>query len=1706
MCLAAILTFSLFDSQNACSQLTTTLKLNVSLRSKRYNMECNTRVEFKITFTDGTTNEFTMQIPDRDFEDGETYTFPVKQLTYTKTIRSIEAHGIHRDKTSIIFSECQTRGNAFKTANITSSAPCVEGTITDFLGEYDSGSLIKYSISISGLPLTYSLNGTNLSNQIAYILNSKNIRLSAPAGCNPSDCFWQYSTSSSSTWQGFPSNLQGQSEIEFNGNDLFSDFASLVGQTQVRVRLDYGCGQSEILTLTPYLVGPEIVTAEGIKTSCGSENNGKIKVQYSRDLYENETINFSVTEQSSSDSYSYHYGWNDPNLDKDLTNREVTIKGLSIGTYKVRITGYLNGDSLVVYSDDSESFVFNGIVIEKGGEPVVIESISTNDLSCKGGNTGSIIVSASGGSGNYTVRLLNYNNTKIIAESELFGSSETGVINSLSAGDYNVIVIDDNGCESDYVGADIFEPDNFFLITNTEYELASYDENGDDENNGSATVDVSPDMGDYTYIWRENDENGEIIEIRTTPFNSYTLENINSGTYFVSVTNAGGCEVTTKITIPRAPAISISIRQTGNILCSGDNTGELSATVSGGRPPLSFQWYKIDEYTDESVAVGDNNLVISNITAGKYQLKVTDSGNSRTLSDIVYQTEENPIIVTFKTQTLHCRGDQNGFLEATISGGTPPYNYAWYNGSTNLRMEDLPAGHYPFRVTDALGCFKEVVGIVSEPDPLDVQANIKTPTCFGMSDGKISLQINGGNAPYTIKWDSGETTDVISGLTKGNYSVTVSENNGCETIYKTFILDEPNELQASIYEYIPISYFEKKDGKFAIRISGGSAPYTVSCRMNGARIISPESSQMQDDGSYIYWYTKIAPGEYAISAKDNSNCSAEITISVPEAPKLSVTINKIQAISCNGVSDGELLAEVSGGEAPYVYEWFSIEANKDVSIGNTASINNLAAGKYKIKITDKQKFTVTSPVYQLTEPDKISIIFDIVDVICYGGSTGSVKAKVSGGTGAYSYLWNTGETIDSISGKAIGAYRLTVIDDKGCSASEEAVIKSSNPFVINYIITRESCSGKNDASISLNISGSSAPYTYLWSNGSTASAIGNLTSGNYTVVISDVNGCSIDTTFTVAAIPDISAVENGSKRPLGFGYSDGILRVEIIGGTSPYFVRWTDEKDMELNSKLFVNEEYKFFTELPDIPAGNYLLYIEDANHCTGAFSFIMPETPKLEVEIEQTHIISCNGSNDGSIKALAEGGVPYETGLPYNFLWFRNGELYITETSVLSVLPSGEYYLKIIDANGIEAASNTLTLTEPDPLEISFSYSDIKCSRDATGWAEVTVSGGTPPYKYEWSNGNVGSKIDNIGRGKYMVWVHDANGCEISGVVSIIQSNAIEIKSELIEPTCFEGSDGQIKISLSGGEPPYSFHWEDGSTELIRKNLRKGTYTLTVSDITGCGYEVETYILGEPEKLVVDLGEDRELCCGQQAVVKATLSEPVKSFTWYDASSKKLYTGDEYTISEAGIYTVQAITAKGCVAYGQIKITTVDTEISSDFMVASKVPIHDDVYAVNISNPIPDKTEWILPESGDFEVVADSDDALVIKFHSYGVYVIGMKTYLDKCWAIEYKTVQVMDKIYIDDYQDADEPLLVSFSVNPNPSTGLFSVKIELKEESPVELYLVNSAGVLVARKSLSGQKEYTESFTAPSSENGTCILSLIAPNTKKALKVIIH
>ncbi len=1735
--------------QAGYSQNRYSLDITACFITSNHHMECETRMEYTIYGIENNSAEKILYSGtilvngEMGNNSSQTHHRDVQLRGYPTKIQIV---GYHQDNRSGRDGCGDTEGKGVGYIRFdTGDYLCSTKSATDFFGNYGgSNSYFKVDLRTIGLDdgIAVTLNG----NPIETLFESEKVKVEVPSGYHPSTYKWQYRIGDGSTGD-LPSSYQGLSSFEICSRDL-PGLQEVAGKQTVYLIFDAGCAGVYTKPLTVMSDAPSIVSVDASGHPLCKNDLGTITVQLSRALYPGEFVNFHLYDGDNPQDGSPVKLSIPRDQITTLGNNSYKVSGIPTNVLlSAAVKSYYENEEQTFYSDLTDKYCYKGFTVLPPPS-FTAEILVFSDPICVGGNDGTVTARAKGGSGLYKMKCVSVDDdTEIIESGELKSGKMT--VYGLKSGSYYVYVYDSNGCEIEggFLTFNLYDPENTVEVLGVvDYREPSVDENREDTPNGLLTAAIGKGESPYKVIWREGSGEGTVLhETTITGTDSEgrfvtSLENVVSGNYYLEVEDASGCRTGSILNLPQAPEIYVSLSVSSGVQCAADQDGSLDVTVDGGYGPYNLVWYKSFSRIGSEPDI-ESSSSRSGLGIGEYRVLATDSRGSRSWSNTVYIQELVRLNMSFEVQALKCRGDENGSLKVNVTGGAAPYTYEWFDSTTgdpvgngSNKLEGLGMGTYSVLITEASGCTGLSGERIIPPLALEVHHKVTPPSCNGMDNGVLEIGVAGGTAPYTILWED-STDGYRREVPVGKYTVSVTDRYGCETVRKEYEVKAPDPVSARIVRIKNLSAFGRNDGVMEVNVSGGTPDYQVVCMKSTDWSVKffPLKNTSLEDGSEQYEFGKLPEGTYVVEVKDKNfrtgdqylPCRTLLEgLKITSPPKLEVTASLLKPVACYGGNDGKIVAHAKGGtplagKLPYKYEWFRVEGTNKTGLPCSDSIYTEASkGRYHVRVTDENGVTAYTEI-TVDQPRQLQLRLETKDVICGNPNSGSVRSTVSGGESPYSYRWSNGDTVPHLLEVPKGRYSLTVTDKLGCSISLDTIVKNPTEVRFNPTIYTESCSGHHDASIYLMPEGGELPYTYDWSHGGNQMFADSLAPGTYTVTITDAKQCISDTTFVIPELPPITVSPDTLVQPRAFGYSDGRLIVGITGGYDPYRVIWSDQNNQVLLDDSARVDNGKAVTRLENLPTGTYSLRIEDSNYpkgssyrpdscgCLFEFSIFLPEPPKLEVTIAESHFISCYLSNDGEITAEATGGVPFEDGLPYRFTWYRDNLLLDDSGSELSGLGQGIYKLKITDANGIESWSNELSLMQPGLLEIETSAADLRCSRDQDGWVSVSVKGGTAPYTYEWSTGDTTPRVEGLPRGKYMVWVRDSRGCEQIGNVRIVKPDSMTVTATLVPPACYEGSDGEIHIQVSGGMAPYRYEWNTGHRSGSLSGLSKGTYTLAISDADECNHETFTYELSEPEYVAIDLGEDRTLCVGQTHEVVALCHEPAHSFNWISPQGSVVHQGEIHTLSDPGTYRVEAVTAKGCKASGEITISRDHREVAADFMVASKVPVNDNIYFVNITDPAPDSIVWLLPEEeAAYRVVSAGEDVLELIFSDYGEYVVGMQSYSGSCYETVYKTVKVMDKIDIEGYEDADGPMLRSFSVSPNPAVERFTAEIELGKNSPAVLLLIDSGtGRTLERRVLSKGHKFTETFELEGSAAGTCVLHLATPEVRSSVKVIV-
>jgi len=965
---------------------------------------------------------------------------------------------------------------------------------------------------------------------------------------------------------------------------------------------------------------------------------------------------------------------------------------------------------------------------------------------------------------------------------------------------------------------------------------------------GTATVNITNGFPPYTYFWS------------TVPAQTgITATNLGIGTYTVTVKNSKGCTSPTTTTITQPSPLAVNA-VASDITCFGSNNGTISITPTGGTAPYNY------------VCMPGNQTAvpITNLGLGTYTVTVTDAKNC-TLTTTHTINQPTQILTSFSIAPVSCFGKNDGIITSSTTGGVPPYTYSWNpTGVTSPNISGLTAGTYTLTVTDKLGCAMSSSTLINEPAILTTTITATNETCNELNDGTAIVTVTGGTPNYTYTWaPGGQKTASINNLVAGSYTVTVKDLKGC-TSTPIVTITQPSVLTVSFINIINVSCNGGSNASVTANPTGGTAPYTY--------LWTPGNST-----SAIL--TGVPIGTYTVTVTDKNGCTVSKSVTLTEPTPLVVTPT-ITNVSCNAGNNGIIKVTASGGKSGYTYLWLPI--NK-----TTATISSLTAGSYSLTVTDANG-CINNSVQTVAQPQQLAVTVQVINVSCFGGSDATATANVTGGTVPYIYSWNYGGIkTATISGLKIGNYIIAVADAAGCKLATAITI--TQPLKLTAIATAQdkTCSYLNNGSVTVSPAGGTAPYKYLWqpSNDTTITS-SNLSSGTYSVMVTDARGCIENVTAVVKEPLPIAIAFNPKNEVSCFGGGDGSVIAIASGGTPNYSYNWMPGN---YNSDAIFN-----------IAAGTYTISVTDKNNCL-AQDTVKIEQPSFPLSVStSSQLNSCFGGNDGIATAVASGG----TG-PYTYGWMPGNKTGATITGI----SAGSYTVTATDSKGCTMTS-TVVVNEPSEIIITTSAVEASCF-SSNGKTKASVSGGYAPYTYLWSPvGGVADSAVGLFSGAYTVLVTDANGCTNSASVNVNDKGIPKPTIfSVVNVKCYGDSTGSAKVVVSGGSGIYTYLWlPSGGNGTTAINLTAGSYTVVVKDSAGCQSLATTSPdIMQPPLIEPNITTTLVSCFGGTnggANVTATGGVPGYSYTWLPSGS----TGTSIQNLPAATYTVQVQDANGCI------------------------------------------------------------------------------------------------------------------------------------------------------------------------------------------------
>ncbi len=464
--------------------------------------------------------------------------------------------------------------------------------------------------------------------------------------------------------------------------------------------------------------------------------------------------------------------------------------------------------------------------------------------------------------------------------------------------------------------------------------------------------------------------------------------------------------------------------------------------------------------------------------------------------------------------------------------------------------------------------------IFSSPDLLDVTLTQYNLLCKYDTDGWVEAHPTGGTAPYAYQWSNGEVAKKIIGLEEDSYSLVMTDSRGCFVNTSTTIT-APDELMLQIHYVEPLAY-SYSDASVWVTATGGTAPYTYAWQGRTETVDSIGG---------------IPHGLYTAIVTDANGCQKEISVAIPNPPLLEAFVSESRVISCNGRSDGQLTAASDGGVGSHRYTWYRREGSTLQQLSTGAILNNVPTGVYVVKVTDDNSIDAYSADFLLVQPDILQVSVTSNAIACNGDTDGWVKATATGGTSPYSYQWTSGHTTAEVNGLVDDKYFVFIVDSRGCEAQGQGEVTVPGGLVVDTTVVHPTCHNGTDGSISVQVSGGVAPYSYSWSDGSTGTSVSNLSPGGYSVTVTGANGC-FKTVDIMLENPEAITIDLGPNRTLCIG-QQAELDGTIADPAAEY--RWLkDGAFFASTAKVLVSE------------AGTYTVVATSSKGCSGQCSILV--------------------------------------------------------------------------------------------------------------------------------------------------------------------------------------------------------------------------------------------------------------------------------------------------------------------------------------------------------------------------------------------------------------------------------------------------------------------------------------------------------------------
>ena len=732
-------------------------------------------------------------------------------------------------------------------------------------------------------------------------------------------------------------------------------------------------------------------------------------------------------------------------------------------------------------------------------------------------------------------------------------------------------------------------------------------------------------------------------------------------------------------------------------------------------------------------------------------------------------------------------------------------------------------------------------------------------------DAILQARASGGEPPYRFKWTNQATGQQIENIGPGEYAVTITDSKGKTVSAQTTI--EDTRLSVTVVQEQVASAGGSADGKAKVTVKGGTSPYNFKW----------------DSGETTANAQKLTLGNHSLTITDKTGCSTTATVEIGEglAP-LQLALQQTQNIPCNGEKKAALVAQASGGQAPYQYQWSTAASTQEIS--------DLGVGTYSLTITDATGATASADI-PIQEPTTITANISVQSPASTNNTDGKATAKATGGSGSYTYQWDTGETAASAVKLGAGKHQVTITDANGCNTTASIdITENILQLVVNIKPTSPiKCFGATDGALEVETNGGKPPFQYQWSTtGLSGEKASGLSAGDYQVTVSDAAGNEQTANIKLEQAEELTATIS-VQASASTGGKDGKATVKPQGGSGTYSYQWDNGETAKKAEQL---------------AAGTHSVTITDSAGCsTSATVEIGEDILPLAVVINVVAENNCFGAKEAALEVEVNGGK-----LPFQYQW-STANLSGEKASGLS---AGDYQVTVSDAAGNEQTAN-IKLEQAEELTATISVQASASTGGKDGKATVKAQGGSGTYTYQWDNGETAKKAEQLSAGTHSVTITDNAGCSTSATVEIgedILPLAVAI-NVVAENNCFGAKEAALEVEVNGGKPPFQYQWSTANLNGEKASgLSAGDYQVTVSDAAG-NEQTANIKLEQAEELTATISVQASASTGGKdgkATVKAQGGSGTYTYQWDNGETAK-----KAEQLSAGTHSVTITDSAGC-------------------------------------------------------------------------------------------------------------------------------------------------------------------------------------------------